>query len=262
MKLWSHDGKKVMRINSSSTAGINILDNNGNIITTISDVTGSLGTTIGPMAWSSDSTQLIVICETLHHQSSIKSVDATNGNNIKTLMKLPDTESRATNISPDGRYIIVSQLNTASKQKEHSIWDVNTGKKVSNLPSDDGQEDFSITAFSPDGSLIAASGKKVNIYSTANGKRVASFEDHDAVTKPQGGLVWSPSGQYLAESVNSINIYDIKAQKIVTTFGKVDAEHIIIGLAWAPDGSGLVSATDRLQDDGHSQTPINVWALS
>jgi WD40 repeat protein len=80
--------------------------------------------------------------------------------------------------------------------------------------------------------------------------------------KDLAGLAWSPNGKYLAESATSINIYDVNAKRIVTTFGKVGANHKIFSVAWAPDGSGLVSSADLMPDDGHSQTLVNVWAFS
>jgi WD40 repeat protein len=96
-------------------------------------------------------------------------------------------------------------------------------------------------------------------------KLQSSFNNLDAGTgvKDVGApLAWSPDAKYLAESAISINIYDVNAKKIVTTFGKVAANHKIFGLAWAPDGNGLVSSADLTPDDGHSQTLVNVWGLS
>jgi len=262
---WSPDGKKLVTADSSAAA-LNVLDSNGNSIANI-PFTQLGAVSIGDLTWSSDSTKLIFISLESNHQSSIKSVDAANGGNLKTLMKIPTDSgaSGALQLSPDGRYALMVQLNKSAKRKDHSIWDVNTGKKVSDLPPDDGNGGFSAAAFSPDSSLFAMGGNnKVQIYSTADGKLQSSFNDPDAGTgvKDVGALAWSPDGKYLAESEASINIYDVNAKKIVTTFGKVGANHKIFSVAWAPDNSGLVSSADLTPDDGHSQTLVNVWALS
>jgi WD40 repeat protein len=261
---WSPDGTKLAIADSSADA-LEVLDSNGNSIANI-PFTQLGATSVGTLVWSSDGTKLIFIALEANHQSGIKSVDAANGGNVKTLMALPNNGNGITgltDLSPNGRYAIVTQLNAATKMKDHSIWDVNTGKKVSNLPSDDGKGSFGKTVFSPDGSLVAVAGNEVRIYTTATGSLLTSFGDQNAAAVDGvAALAWSPDGKYLAESASSINIYDVHMQKIVTTFGKVDAHHKIFGLAWAPGGAGLVSATDQLQDDGHSQTPVNVWALS
>jgi hypothetical protein len=33
------------------------------------------------------------------------------------------------------------------------------------------------------------------------------------------------------------------------------------GLAWSPDGTGLVSSLEQ-PDDGKASTPVSIWALS
>src|SRR5207248_1012228 len=139
---------------------LDVLDSNGNSIKNI-PFTQLGAISVGPLTWSSDSTKLIFVSDESNHQSSIKSVDVANGGNVRTLMKMSGDggTSGITDLSPDGRYVLMTQLNKSAKQKEHSIWDVNTGKKVSDLPSDDGKGGFSTEAFSPDGSLIAVGGK-------------------------------------------------------------------------------------------------------
>ncbi len=259
---WSPDGTKLVTADSSAEA-LNVLDSNGKTIANIPFT--QLGATfIGEIFWSSDSTKLTFIADEPNHQGSIKSVDA-NGSNLKTLMHI-DTNGGTSGInalSPDGKYALVVQFNKSTKQKELSIWTVNPWKKVSDIPTD--KQGYDAAVFSPDSSLFALAGtSQVHIYSTADGKLQSSFNDPDAGegVKDIGGLAWSLDGKYLAESATSINIYDVNAKKIVTTFGKVDAHHKIFSVAWAPDGSGLVSSADMIPDDGHSQTQVNVWKLS
>jgi WD40 repeat protein len=256
--VWSPDGTKLVTADSSAYA-LNVMDSNGNTIANI-PFTHLGATFVGNLVWSSDSRKLIFISDDPNHQASIKSVDA-NGSNLKTLMQINTNggTSGALLLSPDGKYVLISQLNKAAMRKELSIWDINTGKKVSDIPSD------GTTAFSPDGSLLAVGGtNQVQIYSTVDGKFQSSFTDPDAGTgaKDLAGLAWSPDGKFIAESATSINIYDVTAKKIVTTFGKVDAHHKIFSVAWGPDDGSLVSSSDLLPDDNHSQTFVNVWTLS
>ena len=250
---WSSDGKKLVVVSASDNA-LNVLDKDGNSIANIPFT--KLGTMfVGRLAWSSDGTKFTFISRDSNHQESVKTADAADGGNVKTLMTI-DGDGGAKgfgDFSPDGRYVLVTDL------KEHSVWDVNTRKKISDLPSDDGQGDSSAEAFSPDSSLFARSGRgKVEIYSSADGKLQNSFK----VDEGTGDLAWSHDSKYLAASWRSISIYDVSAKKVVTKFGLVDAKHQISNISWAPDDSGLVSSTSQILDDGNSQIPVNVWALS
>jgi WD40 repeat protein len=63
------------------------------------------------------------------------------------------------------------------RNHEYSIWDVATGKKISDL-SIDRDANIGISEFSPDGSLWAASNyNKLEIYNVASGKLQASIDD-------------------------------------------------------------------------------------
>ncbi|HTK07211.1 MAG TPA: hypothetical protein VL485_08580 [Ktedonobacteraceae bacterium] len=259
--IWSPDGKKLLTADSSAAA-LNVLDSKGHTIANI-PFTQLGAVSVGSPVWSSDSTKIIFAAVEPNHQSSIKSVDA-NGSHLKTLMKMSNNEmSGVTALSLDGRYALMVQPNVATKQKDLSIWNVSTGKKVITLPSS--VDHYDAAVFSPNSSLFAIGGaSNVQIYSMADGKLQSSFNDPDAGegVKDLSGLAWSPDGKYLAESATSINIYNVNAKKIVTTFGKVDAHHKIFSVAWAPDEHGLVSSADLIPDDGHSLTTVNVWTLS
>ncbi len=256
---WSPDGTKLVAATRSDGA-LNVLDKDGNSIAHIPFT--KLGTNwVGPLVWSSDGMKLTFLSQDANNQSSVKTVDAADGGNVKTLMMMEGDGGALgfLDISPNGRYALGVQLNRATNQSAPGIWDINTGKKVSDLPSNTVARGFSASGFSSDGSLYAQGDYgKVAIYRSADGKLQTSF-DADQNTD---ALAWSHDGKYLAVGGKSITVYDVATQKIVTTFGQVDAQHHISSIAWAPDGSGLVSSAGLTNDDGHSQTSANVWALS
>lgn len=247
----SPDGNKIA-ISNYSTKTLDILDSNGNMLKSISyPQLGSVN--VSQVAWSSDST-LIFLSSESNYVSTIKSIDA-NGGNLKTLVST-DGERGGKGfvaLSSAGKYALMVQFNRATKTKDMSIWDVNAGKQVSTLPPN------GYGTFSPDGSQIAVSGAdQIRIFSTSDGKPVSTLDYKNALD-----LAWSPDGKYLAVCNTSISIFDVTTKQSVATFGQVTdaAKQQIVNMAWSPDGTGLVSSLDQ-PDDGHTQTPINVWALS
>ena len=249
---WSPDGNKLFIVSNNKT--LNILDKNGSSLATIPSA--QLGSSyLNGMTWSSDSTKLIFVSQDSNHQESIKSIDAPTASNEKTLMTAP-SGSVVILLSADGKFALL--LKTC---KSFSVWDVNSGKKVSDDISPQGLAGM---AFSPDSSLLALdSGRQVQVYATATGKLVTSFDStKDTLRPPPISLAWSPDGTYIARGQDAITIYDVKAGKKVATFGQVDGEHKVKALAWAPDSTGLVSSTTPIKPNDHSQAPVNVWKLN
>jgi WD40 repeat protein len=196
-----------------------------------------------------------------HQQDLVQSIDFSNGNKVTTLSTLPNNSSIG-QISSDGKIALVNQAPPGSKSPlTLSIWDITSGKKISDLPSTISN---SIAAFSPDGSQVAVSVPgALQIYTTANGHLLASIADTSSATQVHI-LAWSPNGKYLAESANAIKIYNVGARKLATTFGAVDAQHRVVNLAWAPDNTGIASTTMVLTGDGvpaNTRTIVNVWKL-
>ncbi|GHO98281.1 hypothetical protein KSF_083290 [Reticulibacter mediterranei] len=253
----SPDGKKIATASYNANT-LDIEDSNGDTIKSITFA--QLGVHVLPeMVWSSDSTKIIFIAEGANYASVIKSVDA-NGGNLKTLITVDGNKGARgfLELSPGGKYAFMSDFDFTAKQKIYSIWDVSTGKKMSDITSGIEKNGFLGLGFSPDSSLLAVSGdNQINIFSAANGKIVNTLD-----YKKAEDVAWSPDGKYLAVCSTSISIYDVKALQAVTTFGKVadPAKQKVSDLAWSPDGTGLVSSLE--QPDEGKPTPVYVWALS
>jgi hypothetical protein len=252
----SPDGKK-FATSSYNSHTLDIRDADGDTVKSISfPQLGVVG--VSEIVWSSDGAKLIFIAEEANHVAAIKSIDA-NGGNLKTVIRT-DGDKGARGflyLSPDAKYAFMSDFNFTKKQKEYSIWDVNTGKQISDLTAGFDKNGFRALAFSPDSSLVAVGGDdRINIFSAANGQIVSTLD-----YKGAEDLAWSPDSKYIAVCNTSISIYDVKAKQAVTTFGKVAANQKVISLAWSPDGTGLISSIDQ-PDDGKTPTPVSVWALS
>ena len=117
-------------------------------------------------------------------------------------------------------------------------------------------------AWSHDGAFLALglpNSSTVQVWAAATGKLSATFQDSDTSLKLVGALAWSPDGKYLAESTTAIHIWDVQAQKRVATFGKGDAEHEIVALAWSSDSDMLASSSIHL---AHTQNTVTIWKLS
>ena len=258
--LWSPDGKKLV-VGDVSNNSIYVLNNQGNIITHLSNAN------LGGSVWSADSTKFTFLASGPSQQLDlIKMVNFSNGNQITTLATFP-YNTFVDQVSPDGKVALVyhanvTQINATqgSKSLSPEIWNVSTGKKISDLPADLGQYGLD-AAFSPDGSQLAVSvAGAIKIY-TSTGQLLSSIADTSTANEVHT-IAWSPNGKYLAESANAIKIYDVNTQKLVTTFGTVDAQHQIVNLAWAPDNTGLAFTTIVLANGVPDDNMVNVWKLS
>jgi WD40 repeat protein len=244
-----------------------VLDRNGKIITKLKDHI------IGDGIWSSDSKKIIFTphddstpttqsAETLKNRTFkeiIKAIDITDGNKATTLSQLPDNYS-VVSFSPDGKLALLQHINKERMSKDLAVWDINAGKLLGgNATLPEATFDMQL---SPDGSLVALDQEgKIDIYTTANGKLLTSFENK-VTGEGVHTLAWSPDGKYLAESADTIKIFDITAKKLATTFGKVDAKHWITTLVWSPDGAGIASSSMTLDDGQPSDLMVNVWQLN
>jgi WD40 repeat protein len=252
---WSPDGQKLL----VSDAGDNtnyVLNTQGKIVAQFKN------SMLGDRVWSSDSKKIIFASQDTKEQSSIKSIDISDGGKVATLMLLP-TNASVYQFSQDGKLVILVHLDIAAKSKKLEIWDVNSGTKL-NSPVPAGHDSNFGSAISPDDSQLAIDeGSVIQIYSISNGKLLTSFENNVSRLGVHT-IAWSPNGEYIAVSTDVIKIYDVNAKKIAATFGKVDAQRWITTLTWAPDSTGLASSTMLLTDGVPSDTDntVNVWTLS
>jgi WD40 repeat protein len=181
---------------------------------------------------------------------------------VTTLAQIPIDIQQALplRISPNHRFLLVAQVYSATKE-DFQIWDINSGKKISTIvPQNNKTGGLYQWTFSPDGSQVAANttDDKLQIFATASGKLLASFSNNTR----GGNTSWSPDGKYIAESTDAIQIFDAHAKKLVATFGKVDDQHEIMGLTWAPDSTGLASVTAPQANNAPPYCTVNVWRLS
>jgi WD40 repeat protein len=267
--VWSPDGSKLL-VSSGGDMGDYVLDSNGKIITKLKDHF------VGDGIWSSDSNKILFTqgdgdeqapttaknIKTKTIKVSIKAVDISNGSKVTTVSQLPDNYS-VVSFSANGKLALLQHLNLAKKSKDIAIWDISAGKLVTgNATIPELPEATYDEQLSPDGSLIALDQDgKIDIYTTANGKLLASFENK-VTGEGVHTLAWSPDGKYLAESADTIKIFDMTAKKLATTFGKVSGPQWITTLIWSPDGSAIASSTMTKSDDQPSDMPVNIWQLS
>ena len=259
---WSPDGKRLLVLNGIS--GAQVLD-----ASTGQNVAyfkwRRYGDFIGQSVWSSNGTQVVseVITYPKKTTASVSVVvwNARTGAFIRGLLAVPSNilipgvSENMSPLSPNGKYLAVQTLTNTI-----DIWDITIGKRLSSIPFNASQ--VSAMSWSPDGAFLALglpNASTVQVWATATGKRIATFQDSDASLKLVGALAWSPDGKYLAESTTAIHIWDVQARKLVATFGKGDAEHEIVALAWSPDSGMLASSTVHL---GHIQNTVTIWKLS
>lgn len=165
--------------------------------------------------------------------------------------------------SKDGKYLASADIGGAIK-----LWEISSGKELRSFHGVDA--DF--LAFSPDGSLIAASDEyALKIWEAATGKERYSFEGGSILFTPDGRLlasvgqdktarVWevasgkklfsfsgefialSPDGKTLA-SINRdklVQLWEMKSGKELRSFS-ITAKSIPYQLEYTPDGKNLIA---------------------
>ncbi len=144
----------------------------------------------------------------------------------------------AIDFSPDGRI-----LATASADHTARLWDVASGREIATLR---GHSWFvNSVAFSPDGQTLATTGSDGEIKFWDVSRHTEAGAIHgDAMS--QDTLRFSPDGKSIAVSRSdaTLRIYDVGTRTLRDVLrGHTDAE----GLAFSPDGSRLVSASNEVR---------------
>lgn len=146
------------------------------------------------------------------------------------------SEVNSANFSPDGKKIV-----SASDDKTAKIWDVETGKLLSDLK---GHTDYVYySCFSPDGSTIvsASADSTVKIWDASKGMLLADLKGHQGIVRT---VSYSPDGKRIATASEdgSVKIWNAITGELINTI-KVDRLSVN-SAQFSPNGNVIVTASD------------------
>ena len=149
-------------------------------------------------------------------------------------------KDKAVAFSPDGQYIAVAcgigiLLYDAITYQEIALFS-------------DSSESYSV-AFSPDGTLLASSGRGIKLWNIKTGQKIITFK-HDAAIS---SVVFSPDGKTIAfgSGYSAVKLWEISSEQIIATFGEYKYMRMPNSVVFSPDGNLLAS--------GGPMGMVNVW---
>jgi WD40 repeat protein len=151
--------------------------------------------------------------------------------------------------SSDGERVLTLSYNAAK------IWDTATGKEIARINNTDGFQD--ISAFSPNGSLVAASSNAhiVQLCNTSNGKIISNLRGAGNI------LDFSRDGRRLATKMFNVTVWDTETGKEISRLISPLHGGIYIG-KFSPDGKILATAEDHVVYLYNSETGKEIRSLN
>lgn len=196
------------------------------------------------------------------YDKTVKLRDVRTGQEIRTLSGYTSPISSVT-FSPDGKTL------ASGSSHETFIWDVNTGRKLLALSSDNYYVELKINrgaasiAFSPDGKTLASGGddKILRLWDVRTGQEIWTFESYPGVEHSSSvtSVAFSPDGKILASGSDdkTIKLWNVENANSALRFSaplRTLSDHIasVLSVAFSPDGKTLASgswdSTVRLWD--------------
>ncbi|GHO85571.1 WD40 repeat domain-containing protein [Dictyobacter formicarum] len=259
---WSPDGQRLLleRVGVGS-----ILDGNtGKLLASYSPdparVNNQHDTAVYSSAWSPDGKQVVSVVDTVTSDGamptqSVRIWDARSGAFVRTLMTgLHNATEADIAWSPDGHYIAFGVVAINAPKNIAYVWDASTGRLVQHLDpmgyggSGSDLADQEKIAWSPDSRQLATyCSDFLQVWNIPTGK--STFALLGELQPPNSvQLAWSPNGKHIAMANFfhvSLRLLDVASRKVSYTYpAQLTDNHGVRAIAWSPDSSMLVTASD------------------
>lgn len=237
---WNSDGKKIV-LSTKRDENLEIQNwETGQILTKLQDSAGVI-----LRVWSPDDKLIAGVKYSTNN--TIVIWDATNGN-LLFMFTLDAGSVTSMNWSPNSR-----MLSSTSSNGSVYIWNVTTEKLDKQLM--EFVDGAYITAWSPDGKTLAASGAIADKYAVILWD-TNSFQVLRTLNPSTGinALAWHPNGQQLVLGSSDGNVY-IWSDNLGIQQAAFNNHHTIVNsIAWSPDGTKLVIASD--------DNTVDIWSTT
>ena len=149
--------------------------------------------------------------------------------------------------SPDGKYVYTAGGRNANKN--FTMWEMNTGKKVKELS---GQRGISSFDFNKQGNLMVSGGlsKEINLWNVGLGSIVGTYSDlkyfvTEVSISPDGHYIASSGGDYGAKK-GELKVWNAQNGRLVHNLGWFGEghQHAVNSVDFSPDGKLLASGSE------------------